>query len=306
MLKERMGWIDSLRGFGIILVVLGHVDFPYKQYIYWFHMPLFFILSGITISLSREREVFYTKKVRSLIFPFVVMGTILIVIFSYFQQINFLKEITKFLLFGGVRSSGYVGAFWFLPSLFVTQAIFYEGYNLKKMSYKGILALLVISCGLLGNSNLPMNLSLFPIFMIYLIFGKFILPKIIKEHFSYKTIYIFAFSGILLGKYSDFQLDLKYGLISNYFLAIFIPITLTSLFVVLFYRSRLNFSKKILSYIGVRSLKVMLTHNFFIYNLSKCYDLVWWQNFILSVILTILSIFIYEKAIENTGKNITE
>jgi fucose 4-O-acetylase-like acetyltransferase len=59
---KRLVWIDSAKGFAIILVILGHViggvmargwasnDGPFKHvydYIYLFHMPLFFMISGI-------------------------------------------------------------------------------------------------------------------------------------------------------------------------------------------------------------------------------------------------------------------
>lgn len=60
--KQRVRWIDAIKGFAIILVVLGHVAERYYKYdlypnytvvfqwiynvIYSFHMPLFMIISG--------------------------------------------------------------------------------------------------------------------------------------------------------------------------------------------------------------------------------------------------------------------
>jgi fucose 4-O-acetylase-like acetyltransferase len=45
----RVGWIDFCKGIGIFLVVLGHIlrDVIAVDYIYSFHMPLFFFLSGL-------------------------------------------------------------------------------------------------------------------------------------------------------------------------------------------------------------------------------------------------------------------
>lgn len=43
---ERIAWVDGLRGIAILLVVLGHVNPPFKKIIYGFHMALFFIISG--------------------------------------------------------------------------------------------------------------------------------------------------------------------------------------------------------------------------------------------------------------------
>jgi uncharacterized membrane protein YcfT len=59
---KRVLWVDAAKGFAIILVVFGHVlggmmargwldpEGPFRQlynYIYLFHMPLFFMISGL-------------------------------------------------------------------------------------------------------------------------------------------------------------------------------------------------------------------------------------------------------------------
>ncbi len=67
--KQRVLWIDSLKGFTIIFVVLGHVLFDFahnhtypasidvlqlaRHWVYSWHMPVFFVLSGITFRLSK-------------------------------------------------------------------------------------------------------------------------------------------------------------------------------------------------------------------------------------------------------------
>ena len=46
-------WINNLKGFGILLVVLGHIlpRDSFGQWIYAFHVPLFFYLSGYLFSI---------------------------------------------------------------------------------------------------------------------------------------------------------------------------------------------------------------------------------------------------------------
>ena len=44
--KQRQPWIDIAKGIGITAVVLGHSGSSIAYYLYWFHMPLFFIISG--------------------------------------------------------------------------------------------------------------------------------------------------------------------------------------------------------------------------------------------------------------------
>ena len=46
MAKQRDLVLDSMRGIGIVLMVLGHAGFPSSSFIYLFHMALFFMLSG--------------------------------------------------------------------------------------------------------------------------------------------------------------------------------------------------------------------------------------------------------------------
>ena len=46
--KQRQAWIDVLKGVGMILVVIGHTSEKnvLNDWVYTFHMPLFFALSG--------------------------------------------------------------------------------------------------------------------------------------------------------------------------------------------------------------------------------------------------------------------
>ena len=48
-MSERVIWVDTAKGFAIISVVLGHSSLPIelRSVVYSFHMPLFFMLSGV-------------------------------------------------------------------------------------------------------------------------------------------------------------------------------------------------------------------------------------------------------------------
>ena len=48
MEKERLSWLDVLKGIGIILVVMGHIysNSIIFNWLYSFHMPLFFFAAG--------------------------------------------------------------------------------------------------------------------------------------------------------------------------------------------------------------------------------------------------------------------
>ena len=57
-IQERKKYIDILKGIGIFYVILGHVthtSFLFR-YIYSFHMPLFFFISGMLFVPSLYKE----------------------------------------------------------------------------------------------------------------------------------------------------------------------------------------------------------------------------------------------------------
>jgi len=99
-LNKRETYLDMTKGIGIIMVVLGHMygalsnfdgatfNFfsPYYQYVASYHMPLFFVVSGIILSMTGEENkplwesIF--KKFRTIMIPyfamFIICGIILI------------------------------------------------------------------------------------------------------------------------------------------------------------------------------------------------------------------------------------
>lgn len=59
--KKRIDWVDMLKGIAIICVIIGHRTWSdygalpcmLKSWIYSFHMPLFFFLSGFVFSIDK-------------------------------------------------------------------------------------------------------------------------------------------------------------------------------------------------------------------------------------------------------------
>lgn len=80
----RKRYVDYIKGIAIILVVLGHINSCngfVKAWIYSFHMPLFFVATGIT---TKKREqisgkilyAYFAKKVKSILVPYFLWGMI--------------------------------------------------------------------------------------------------------------------------------------------------------------------------------------------------------------------------------------
>lgn len=132
MLVERLQYIDFAKGISILFVVMGHiVQYNLKgesptvvfNFIYSFHMPLFFFLSGYVAalsntSMSKDKVLsFIRKKGVSLLLPFITWG---IIVNMLMRNINVEEVLQQFWLLFSQPDRGP----WFLYTLFVVQMAF--------------------------------------------------------------------------------------------------------------------------------------------------------------------------------------
>lgn len=124
MTKTRIEYIDILKGFGIILVVLGHVTLNSDLYhfIYAFHMPLFFIVSGMFL---HDKQGFIRRQAKSLLIPYLSFGLLTFVYWwlveSRFRELPAGETIWgQFInLFFPTGTQHCNVVLWFLPCLFL-------------------------------------------------------------------------------------------------------------------------------------------------------------------------------------------
>ncbi|MFD2246362.1 acyltransferase family protein [Pontibacter ruber] len=75
--RNRIDHIDVARGLLILLVILGHSPFQYSRYLYWFHMPAFFIISGMLHKQPKGTVEFLSKRFFNLIIPYIAYGILI-------------------------------------------------------------------------------------------------------------------------------------------------------------------------------------------------------------------------------------
>ena len=128
--KPTVDWIDVSKGLGIYLVVLGHtnIDPRLQQFIYLFHMPLFFFLSGYLHTVNANFGRFFRKKVIHLLVPYASFMLLLyplelVRIALHHRGGHPLGHAILAALWGGSKLQGTYGVFWFLPCLFFTQQL---------------------------------------------------------------------------------------------------------------------------------------------------------------------------------------
>ena len=73
--KNRIKSIDIAKAIGIFLIVLGHtLEFgELRKFIYSFHVPLFFFLSGLCFS-RKKNIIFIKKKILTIYVPYLIVG----------------------------------------------------------------------------------------------------------------------------------------------------------------------------------------------------------------------------------------
>lgn len=75
---KRLDYVDVCKWLGISLVIFGHMKMPNEvlQWIYAFHMPLFFVLSGYTYRAQKIDKDFLMKKIKTIYVPFLLFALI--------------------------------------------------------------------------------------------------------------------------------------------------------------------------------------------------------------------------------------
>lgn len=140
---KRIKWIDYAKAIAIVCVIYGHTyENIIVKWIYSFHMPLWFFLSGITFKYYEDMNTFIKKKCKSIIVPYIQFGIIRIIWISIKKIVLYrdydMTYIFK-LLVGIVvnkRNEEYSIGLWFLPLLFFTELFAYLIINkFRKKKY---------------------------------------------------------------------------------------------------------------------------------------------------------------------------
>ncbi|MCR4706259.1 MAG: acyltransferase family protein [Lachnospiraceae bacterium] len=130
----RLAYMDMVKGIAIILVVLGHSPVVSDGVLTWltsFHMPLFFILSGILFYLkhshTEDLKDYALKRFRGMMIPYFIFSVVYIGVFYYYlarfpevMTMAFIREsyLQALSLYG-------ISVLWFLPTIFFGELVFY-------------------------------------------------------------------------------------------------------------------------------------------------------------------------------------
>lgn len=293
MTKKRLTWVDALKGFLMILVVVGHypgdLSFPLAQYIYWFHMPAFFILSGLFFKPVLEKGQLkgaIHKRFMQLLVPYLFF-VLLITVIRYGMEIGsgnfdlswYLQDFGT-LLVGGRFARGAYGVIWFVTTLFFTYAIFLfmtrylnrtKQFILLAVFYvlaqaEGYFAMTIIG-GTPDEASqvIPMlwNADVALIAVVYFAIGYYLKNFWMSISWKWFSIALtVTITAILLDSYGliDYHLSLKFLRYEHPVLDFVIPVAIITVFVGLFQRVSDWKAFAWLSKVETHSISIMYLH----------------------------------------------
>lgn len=293
--KARLDYLDSAKGFAIILVVLGHIygnDNPIKYWLHSFHVPIFFIISGILLkhinTESKNMKNIINSKFKNLIIPYFMFE--LICIFVYMIKNEFSFEVFKWNIMDTILLYTRAQATWFLVCIFVAEIIFILMKKYLKNDTMVIsLSVILFMIPLLIHVDNHFIIVLFRILMAngFLCIGYYSYKFIVNLNLSNILVIILILINMVLGVHNG--LVGMFGLVFNNKLIYVVTSIIGSISVIfLFKKIRPN---KLLLFYGKNSLIILGTHGVV---LSIIGDLlkVNFENYIMGIIILILTLMI--------------
>lgn len=294
---------DVLKGIGIILVILGHMGL-WNEFIYSFHMPLFFFLSGVLYKNRTCKELISYIKLRLLI-PYLIwsVGLTLIAYFAaslwrngILDKFSRLKEafINIFLGGGPLNVIEVCPAIWYLTATIIVLIIYSIINRIKKVRYKNavimicaLLGVVLAINGEMGLFNIVAALLAVPFWHAGRCFRdrKYILDNGLLYFFRGG---VFTAANILLTKING-RVHMYRGILGKSFLLFYINafcgIAMCVCIAYIIKKLHLKYICRILAILGKRTLGILCIHMILIYG----FKLIFFNDFILFLCVLLIS-----------------
>ena len=285
----RLVWVDILRGIGIILVVLGH-RWPYYLprsvfcWIYVFHMPLFFFISGMFCpkgnNLEQQNNNWLKKRIRTLVIPYIILGILFVIANTAVYHVAHLPSPVSFCcLLEGLG----IGPLWFLPTLFFVEFAYLSIKNIcTKECDLFVLVILLTILGCVINSfympkdselicyNFPYHINAVLIMLPFYYLGNvFYGKRELLFHFLKKKMLALIILGALaisfIASKINHQIDVNYGWYGNYL--VFFVGAISGITVCIFAAVTIDYYLKnlspVFSFFGKNTLVLLAFHTLF-------------------------------------------
>lgn len=217
MAQKRIEWIDIAKALGIIAVVMGHglhslrdsshiVSVIYTS-IYWWHMPLFFIIGGFFLKPLTDTftfKQFIKKKIVPTLKSYFIYGSVIIVISHFLHDRSIKETITYFfkLAYGGPELTRELTVFWFINAMILTTILVTLLITYVKSPFgQFFIAITMFTLGVsypnsgaFGIENMPWSIDIVLLTTFWMLLGHYIF----KYYKQFKGKNLILVSGIIL------------------------------------------------------------------------------------------------------------
>lgn len=180
MIRERVQWIDLLKGMLLVIICVGH--FPEKPE--WmrpvinptamYYVPMFFVMSGILLKEKQVKDV-VERKFRTLFIPYLFFSFFVLLIDwnTYIQPTSILHQVYRILILG--TSTEKAAPLWFVMTLFTSSILATIILNLTQkvwLVFSFVFVLSIVAYMLsLYDCHLPWLLHLLPSATVFILAG---------------------------------------------------------------------------------------------------------------------------------------
>lgn len=147
---KRVTWVDTAKGWGMLAIIVSHVmtGHPVSRWLYTFHVPLFFFLSGFLFRADRPWGDFWRGKLKRMLLPYFALALPIIPAEAALagSAAGFWERFWELAV--GVLVQRRLWPIWFLACLFLLEILAY--WLLRAVKKPAVLALTAAAMGAAG------------------------------------------------------------------------------------------------------------------------------------------------------------
>ena len=284
----RIRFIDTAKGIAIILIVAGHVGFSsilgvnwVGRFVFEFHVPIFFIISGYFLSTTQPFMQYCTRRTKRLLLPYLftccLMLMLLIILFGILGRtsppaiFNSFKEFFIAALYGagtpGVKLPAgvtHIGAIWFLEALLIALIEVRLCLKMNRAASLIIVLLAALAVGTARHIWLPLNIQAgltggLYVYVGYLLRGQ----DLFHEEQPFPTLMFLALTTIVIvAFYAEINVSLARAYLGKYCLGFPVSVagSIWCIFLAKLIREKTTMLNAFFEFFGKNSLAVLCIH----------------------------------------------
>ena len=296
--KQRLIWIDILKGIGILSIIFAHTTDNKGVFIY--AVPLFFILSGYLHRLTEDFKSLFRKSAQRMLVPYLVFFVLISVYHVTVAESPWSVSVNhiKLLIWGGNMMAGDFGVFWFINVLFIGLNLFNYMQVKRFPMYVYLILFLLSNCLYLWDINLPWNVQSLPLVLSYMFVG-----AVIKKRWNNDVVNrIATVDKCIMGAVivttmicmPNIYLDIKYNNYGIIFFSFVLSIIAVIILAIISVKiGSCHYLSFFLAYCGKASLFLMFIHQFLHFKMHIITNK--YAVFILTVLLSLILYFVSSK-----------